>query len=363
MIKMTLQTIRIVCVSDTHNETPHLPPGDILIHAGDLSQQGTPEELAKVIKWLEAANFRLKIVTAGNHDACLDPKSRIASRQDTADAAKAMLDAMRESPYVHYLEHESKLLRLVNDDGTEIKLKVFGSPYTPGRRSRAFGYGPEDAQRLWDDIPLDADIVITHTPAKYHLDESTSTGSVGCPRLREALWRTRPKLLVCGHIHAGRGVQVVEWDLDSPHVKFKEATVRAMPHQTGDCQKTFRVNLASTSTQPLRNDGSHGDLVPGSPTSKLRGVELDHHNVCSVAGLPTRGQGGNSGSVCTDREALLGREGRSETLFVNASFMISRSRRAGRTFQKPVVVDLDFPVLDHLSDNAVLVDEKSVYSG
>lgn len=32
---------RIVCVSDTHNSTVSLPQGDVLIHAGDLTTQGS----------------------------------------------------------------------------------------------------------------------------------------------------------------------------------------------------------------------------------------------------------------------------------------------------------------------------------
>jgi predicted phosphodiesterase len=56
---------RIVCVSDTHNQTPQLPKGDILIHAGDLTNQGSYSELKKTIAWLEKADYESKIVIAG----------------------------------------------------------------------------------------------------------------------------------------------------------------------------------------------------------------------------------------------------------------------------------------------------------
>lgn len=36
---------RIVCISDTHNCTVRLPKGDVLIHAGDLTNQGTYSEV------------------------------------------------------------------------------------------------------------------------------------------------------------------------------------------------------------------------------------------------------------------------------------------------------------------------------
>jgi hypothetical protein len=75
---------RIVCVSDTHNATVKLPPGDVLIHAGDLTNQGSYSEvssesfecgfsttdacllqLERTMKWLENAPFEAKIVIAG----------------------------------------------------------------------------------------------------------------------------------------------------------------------------------------------------------------------------------------------------------------------------------------------------------
>lgn len=41
----TLRRTRFVCVSDTHNHAVKLPKGDVLIHAGDLTNQGTSSEV------------------------------------------------------------------------------------------------------------------------------------------------------------------------------------------------------------------------------------------------------------------------------------------------------------------------------
>jgi len=61
--------LRIVCISDNHNAAPGegytLPKGDVLIHAGDLTNQGNLSELKKALTWLESAEFALKIVIAG----------------------------------------------------------------------------------------------------------------------------------------------------------------------------------------------------------------------------------------------------------------------------------------------------------
>jgi len=47
--------IRLVCMSDTHTHLlppSEIPPGDILIHAGDLTHSGSAEELGKSLDWL-----------------------------------------------------------------------------------------------------------------------------------------------------------------------------------------------------------------------------------------------------------------------------------------------------------------------
>lgn len=60
---------RFVCISDTHNSSPNgafkLPKGDVLIHAGDMTNQGSFKELQKTIKWIEDSDFEAKIVIAG----------------------------------------------------------------------------------------------------------------------------------------------------------------------------------------------------------------------------------------------------------------------------------------------------------
>ncbi|KAI2785758.1 hypothetical protein POX_h09517 [Penicillium oxalicum] len=45
LAKPLKNAIEIICISDTHNAQPPIPTGDILIHAGDLTQSGTFAEL------------------------------------------------------------------------------------------------------------------------------------------------------------------------------------------------------------------------------------------------------------------------------------------------------------------------------
>lgn len=67
----TWRRTRFVCVSDTHNASPadggfKLPRGDVLLHAGDLTNQGSLSELRKAVHWIEEADFEAKIVIAGS---------------------------------------------------------------------------------------------------------------------------------------------------------------------------------------------------------------------------------------------------------------------------------------------------------
>lgn len=65
--------LRVVCVSDTHNSSPlngqfKVPPGDVLIHAGDMTNQGSNSELRKAVEWIGKCEHEVKIVIAGTYD-------------------------------------------------------------------------------------------------------------------------------------------------------------------------------------------------------------------------------------------------------------------------------------------------------
>lgn len=64
--------VRIVCLSDTHNTFPVIPPGDVLIHAGDLTGAGSFDEMQAGITWLSSQPHIYKLYVAGNHDVLLD---------------------------------------------------------------------------------------------------------------------------------------------------------------------------------------------------------------------------------------------------------------------------------------------------
>jgi hypothetical protein len=51
---------RFVCISDTHSRRFAVPPGDVLIHAGDLSYYS--KNLPGTIEWLKTLDHPLKML-------------------------------------------------------------------------------------------------------------------------------------------------------------------------------------------------------------------------------------------------------------------------------------------------------------
>ncbi|PNS15733.1 hypothetical protein CAC42_4185 [Sphaceloma murrayae] len=194
--------ISIVCISDTHSKTKNIPHGDVLIHAGDLTNAGTPKDIQAQIDWLSSLPHRHKICIAGNHDTWLDPRSRM--HLPDADLSPGKLD-WRD---VTYLQHSSISLYFPSHAGR--RLKVYGAPQIPACGGSEFAFQYVRGQDAWSGtIPLDTDVLVTHTPPKYHLDLPVG---LGCEHLLKEIWRVKPIVHIFGHVHAGRGQETLYWD-------------------------------------------------------------------------------------------------------------------------------------------------------
>jgi Icc-related predicted phosphoesterase len=177
--------MRIVCISDTHghHKCVRVPDGDVLIHAGDLTNGGDAEEIKGAMQWLSELPHRHKIAIAGNHDGLFesDPKR-----------AAALVP-----PSVHYLE----------DSGCTLGgLRFWGSPVQPWFLDLAFNRARgDDIDRHWQMIPEGTDVLVTHGPPYGKLDRIGNTERGGCEMLRSRVLKVRPRLHVFGHLHDGYG--------------------------------------------------------------------------------------------------------------------------------------------------------------
>ncbi|KAI5853496.1 Metallo-dependent phosphatase-like protein [Tricharina praecox] len=314
--------LRITCISDTHNHTPYLPPGDVLIHAGDLTSQGTYSELSNALSWLQRQPHEVKLLVAGNHDGVsLDPEYTHTSTLTPAQSHAANL-ALFSTPAaaragIIYLRHEARTITL--RDGR--RFRVFASPLSPSPPpppgSKAWGFTYPPSTNPWLSIPADTDVLITHTPPKYHLDRSPSSlppqPHAGCPHLRERLSQVRPVLHVFGHVHVGRGVEKVLWDdAAAPRVRHKEArvveiqdphplrikrqflvdTIRVRDHVVVRGRETLLVN-AAIATGPWSRDTGH----PGWGKAVVVDVEVECGDAATAAAAGAQDGFGQEGRV------------------------------------------------------------------
>jgi hypothetical protein len=303
----------------------------------------------------------------GNHDITLDKEfydnhGLYFHNMNPQDPAEC-LSLLTSSQTITYLNHTSATVRLKAKSGPNTQFTVFGSPYSPRHGRWAFYYDTpanpsalSDLPHLWEDIPLHADIVITHTPSRSHGDEIDERRAGGCEALRQALWRVRPRLAVCGHIHDGRGAERVMWDLSCRNIKYAEKSVTRWldPGEGTGNRKLSIVDLTGKKSPSLANDGSHGSALEHSTRASsvslenrdsMSSVTFQSHDSDPQSSQATAGLGGDPSSLRCDREALDGRMGRQETCIVNAAIMKSRYPHVGgKKFNKPIVVDLNLPV-------------------
>ncbi|KAF0694827.1 Aste57867_14351 [Aphanomyces stellatus] len=147
-----------------------MPPGDILIHAGDFTRFGNLDDAVDFNLWLgELYEYTDKLIVLGNHECNASWK---------ADAKTILTNAT-------VLVHES-----VEIDG----IRIFGSQ---------FFWPAKGPNPYLDAIPTDTAILIAHGPVQGFVDAGK-----GCSALRhKVLGLPSLRLVVCGHIHRARGIE------------------------------------------------------------------------------------------------------------------------------------------------------------
>lgn len=171
--------MRILHLSDTHNchhRLRDLPEADVVVHSGDFCMVGTEREAIDFMNWFCDLPYRHKIFICGNHDACL---------------YGANIDGLDSN--VHYL----------CNSGIEIEgIKFYGVPmFTEDCIS-------ERQDRNYSNIPIDTDVLITHSPAFGILDFDDNI-HYGSEELLTRLSALNLRAHLFGHIHANQGITTI----------------------------------------------------------------------------------------------------------------------------------------------------------
>lgn len=181
--------MKLVCISDTHNKLAkmNLPPGDVLVIAGDITNMGEVVELIQFnhVLGMHKDKYKHIVLIAGNHDWLF---------QKDPNLAKSLIPNV-----THYLQDE-----MAEIDG----VKFYGAPWQPYFFGWAFNlHRGAEIKAKWDLIPDGIDVLITHGPVAGVHDTSSHGEHMGCKDLMAAVQRVRPKLHICGHNHFGYGIK------------------------------------------------------------------------------------------------------------------------------------------------------------
>ncbi|CAE7211056.1 MPPED1 [Symbiodinium sp. CCMP2456] len=294
------EAVRIIVMSDTHNtvrnaaEAVRVPTGDVFIHCGDVTVDGTAREVCSFNEWLGLLPHQHRIVIAGNHDLILDPETyhanvAMSSKKRKAehaqpdvrnvwsppdlqelsrlDADQSRLRALAEwrgqvrqrllSNATAYLEGERTTLAIQLDrggnTGREVRLHIAGAPHTDviaASSMRAFAVDEERQLAVFcsclDAGPLD--VLITHGPPYGVLDRflGVHTGSKALVRAlsSSSSCGRAPSFHVFGHVHKQKGVQLgakfpnacdsVTESIDVPTTFVNAASVIGIHHRIRD---------------------------------------------------------------------------------------------------------------------------------
>lgn len=208
--------MKIVAISDTHgiHQQVVLPKGDMLLHSGDVSNVGTFNGVVDFLNWFSKQDFKYKVFIAGNHDFYFE-------KVNPTELAEIIPDG------VTYLNNSGVTIENIN---------IWGSPITPRFGNWAFNMDRGAAiDAIWQQIPANTDILLTHGPPHGILDKTYSNLNVGCEMLAKKVLDIQPKYSIFGHIHEAAGQVQVN------NIHFINASVVNLRYQVVNLPVVFEI--------------------------------------------------------------------------------------------------------------------------
>jgi Icc-related predicted phosphoesterase len=186
--------MKVVIISDTHDKLlKTLPEADVLIHCGDYSIFGEYEETKKFFDWFDSQPAKHKIAIPGNHEVGICPfKSR--------DTRGKIMELIKSYDNITFLIDDHVVI-----DG----VKFYGTPWCGGEHFIMYRWGfylegYEQRAQIFNNIPDDTDVLISHSPPFDILDKCDGR-TLGCLALLEKIEQVKPLVSCFGHIHSSNG--------------------------------------------------------------------------------------------------------------------------------------------------------------
>jgi uncharacterized protein len=184
--------MKLLCVTDIHNRLESFQniindarPIDLILLGGDLTNFGTPADVEKVVHIAQSINSPV-LAVAGNCDS-----AAIDGRLAELGVSAAGRGVVVKDIGVHGISGATPWHRGMYEFTEEELALLLQSGYEQIEHAR------------WH-------IVLSHVPPRgLKLDRNHFFQHVGSVALREFVERTQPALVVCGHIHESRGVDML----------------------------------------------------------------------------------------------------------------------------------------------------------
>ena len=197
--------IRIVLISDTHNRhrTLQMPEGDMLIHAGDFTNNGKESEIKDFDSWLASLDYQHKILVPGNHDTGTEEKALL---RDASEREKQG-ERLQVTEVTSATVLRGEMVELMG-------MKIFGLPHTLDPYNLLWWAYKADTEEEMKErgICSGVDLLISHSPPWGVGDTCHDGKRAGSRGLREVVLGANqpPKLWAFGHIHecGGRAYRV-----------------------------------------------------------------------------------------------------------------------------------------------------------
>lgn len=190
--------MKILAISDLHGTLPDdFPEVDVVCICGDIVPLNIQRSKENCLNWLDCIflpwveNLRCKKVVMiwGNHDFVGQSCPEWSMNQN--------------------LRH-GKLVVLEDSEYTMNGVRFYGTPWCPDLyRWAYYGTGPE-LNEHFSHIPARVDVLLSHCPPRIadagvvcQANAFNHGANYGSLELAEAIDKTEPRYVFCGHVHSG----------------------------------------------------------------------------------------------------------------------------------------------------------------